>query len=107
TGKRLTTYGKSVNTWVHHGSVGYVSLKHEKGLGIEIEKRPLYTSGTNPFVTIFSIWLDHGVRPMDAFYAYAILPDQTFKETRTFSSNPTINVLHVENPIHAVCSTKH
>ncbi|RXG56803.1 Chondroitinase-AC [Armadillidium vulgare] len=107
TGKRLTTYGKSVNTWVHHGSVGYVSLVHEKGLGIEIEKRPVYTSGTNPFVTIFSIWLDHGVRPMDAFYAYAILPDQTFKETRTFSSNPTINVLHVENRLHAVCSTKY
>ncbi|WP_336208104.1 polysaccharide lyase 8 family protein [Nonomuraea sp. LPB2021202275-12-8] len=55
----------------------------------------LDTGGTAEPVTrdYVTIWFDHGVSPVDAAYAYVLLPNATLRRTRAFSRSSPLRVL--------------
>lgn len=53
-----------------------------------------------------TLWLDHGVRPADARYAYVLLPGRTAAEVAQYAAQPSIRLLSATNQIHAIAQTK-
>ncbi|WNS45152.1 polysaccharide lyase family 8 super-sandwich domain-containing protein [Paenibacillus sp. MMS20-IR301] len=49
-----------------------------------------------------TLWLDHGVNPLNKDYAYVLLPGKTAQETADYSSNPDIEILSNNTNIQAV-----
>lgn len=49
-----------------------------------------------------TIWLDHGLAPTDASYAFAVLPHFSLEETMEFSRNPTVEPLQADHLAHVV-----
>jgi len=42
---------------------------------------------------VFSLWIDHGVRPRDAHYAYAVLPGATAQELAEWVAHPPVRII--------------
>lgn len=59
------------------------------------------TSGeeTNSFATF---WFDHGAKPVNADYAYVVLPGKTADQTEEYAKNPDIEILANTPSVHAV-----
>ena len=57
------------------------------------------TSATGNFLTL---WLDHGVSPSNAGYAYVLLPDMTQAATAAYASNPETVILENSADAQAV-----
>ena len=57
------------------------------------------TDGRSSFI---EMWLEHGKKPVNDSYAYAILPNKTAEETAQYAQNPDIEVLMCTEKIHAV-----
>ena len=51
---------------------------------------------------VTTIWLDHGPEPVDAGYAYAVLPSTSAAELEDFASSPPVRPLRRDREIHAV-----
>ncbi len=87
------------SSWVLHDDVGYALL----GLADAIVKvgpqTSDSTSGTrgrsNTPITesVFSLWIDHGVRPRDAQYAYAVLPGAGAEQLAQWVAHPPLRVI--------------
>jgi chondroitin AC lyase len=67
-------------SWVLHDEVGY-TLLGPAAASVKVgpqtgDLRPGRYSNSNapPTEQVFTLWIDHGVRPRDAQYAYAVLP---------------------------------
>lgn len=58
------------------------------------------TSGTatNTYATFY---VDHGVKPVDAGYAYVLLPGRTAAETAAYAAQPDIEILQNDGAVHA------
>ena len=51
---------------------------------------------------VTTVWLDHGVSPRQATYAYFVFPSTTMAETVDFASAPPVHVLHADEMAHVV-----
>jgi hypothetical protein len=49
-----------------------------------------------------TIWLDHGMAPTNAAYAFAVLPHSSLQETMEFSRNPAVKPLQTDHLAHVV-----
>lgn len=63
-------------------------------------------SGTavNTFATIY---VDHGVKPVDAGYAYILLPGRSAAETAAYAARPDIEILRGDGAVHAARDNRH
>jgi len=67
--------------WAHHDSIGYIPLTSGASITVRNDTQSgawssiNATGSTTPVTdTVFSIWIDHGVAPTNASYAYAVVP---------------------------------
>lgn len=58
-----------------------------------------YTNSANSFM---ELWFDHGVNPVDASYAYTLLPGLDSAATRAYAINPDTEILINTDKIQAV-----
>jgi len=52
--------------------------------------------------TYLTTWFEHGVRPSNVKYTYAILPTMTDTETAAYARSPDISILKRDTDVHAV-----
>lgn len=74
------SHALSAVSWVHHDSVGYVfagtsdlSLSNSVQSGSWNDINNTYSSDAITD-SVFTMWIDHGVRPSDAAYEYIVVP---------------------------------
>jgi len=96
--------------WVHHDGIGYVFLEpqtttvevvRQSGNWRAIHRRE---SAATVEREVFNLWIDHGPKPSGARYAYAVLPDVTVEETRSFSDSHPVTILAQTPSLQAVAS---
>lgn len=100
---------KQVNgRWAYNDKVGYVfpnpadfQVKRETKTG---KWSDVITGSSAEPITqpIFSIWLDHGVKPTNASYQYIVLPNQTPEEVSRYASENPIRILSNTPSVQAV-----
>ena len=101
--------------WVHQDKIGYifpesatvnVSNQLQKGRWSDITDQK-NISDEIVSEEVFSLWLNHGVRPEDASYSYIVVPNATVSELdETSNSNRNIEILANTSEMHAVEHTK-
>lgn len=80
--------------WINiDNNIGYVMLDD---MDITLNRR--YNDG----YTFFSVRANHGVKPKNQDYAYAILPGANASQTSEYASAPSVEVLANNNSLHAV-----
>jgi chondroitin AC lyase len=98
--------------WTHHDGIGYVvmgtegvTLKREAQTG---SYREISEPGAAKAVTreMFSLWLDHGVRPAGAAYAWAAVPGASAEETARWAAAPPVRVLSNTADLQVVADTR-
>lgn len=96
--------------WVFHDGVGYVfpeptkvSIKNEETSGSwwRINKQ---TDSPKKEISlgVFSLWLDHDVRPSDESYAYIVVPAVSTEELSTKRSKNNIHIISNSPELQAV-----
>lgn len=86
-------------TWVLHDNVGYVLLEPEPvtvsagaqtgdwhSINVQYPDTPVTEN-------VFSLWIDHGVRPKDATYAYAVVPDVDARTVALWGPYPPVRII--------------
>ncbi len=86
-------------TWVLHDDVGYVLLEPEPvtvtagaqtgdwhSINVQYSDAPVTQN-------VFSLWVDHGVRPKDATYAYAVVPDADARTLAVWGPHPPVRII--------------
>lgn len=86
------TYVDGVNKVYYSGMGGYV-FPHPARVGMK------KATGEREFV---QLWLDHGVKPADASYVYAYLPNATEAEVADYDMNAAVEILACTPAAHAV-----
>lgn len=51
--------------------------------------------------TYATFYVDHGVKPTDATYAYMLLPGKSAKETAAYATAPDVEILRQDGSVHA------
>jgi chondroitin AC lyase len=87
------------SAWVLHDEVGYAflapanaSLKIEPQTG-DWKSITAASSATPVTESVFSLWIDHGVRPRDAQYAYAVVPGVNAQQLAEWTARPPVRVI--------------
>ncbi|MCC3371969.1 polysaccharide lyase family 8 super-sandwich domain-containing protein [Cohnella sp. REN36] len=94
--------------WAYNDRIGYVfpnptdfQVKRETKTGKWSDV--VAGSSTEPITKpIFSIWLDHGVKPTNASYQYIVLPNKTSEEVGSYASDNPIRILSNTASVQAV-----
>lgn len=83
---------QSNGRWAYNDKIGYV-LPNPTGFQVKRETKTgkwgdvITGSSTEPITKpVFSIWLDHGVKPTNASYEYIVLPNKTPEEVGSYAS---------------------
>lgn len=95
--------------WVHHDNVGYIFLETPTNVGVSATTQ----SGTwqsinaqydNTVVQkdVFTTWIDHGIRPSGASYAYMIAPGLSVSQTQATWANSRISILRNDSSVQAI-----
>ncbi|MEZ0393403.1 MAG: polysaccharide lyase family 8 super-sandwich domain-containing protein [Pseudobdellovibrionaceae bacterium] len=78
--------------WIHHDNVGYV-FPHPRGVNFKDALqtgswRKINSAGSTTSISkwIFSLWLDHGVKPTNASYDYIIVPGASLATMQNYNS---------------------
>ncbi len=86
-------------SWLLHDEVGYallkptaVNVKAGPQAG-DARRRGNSTSSAPRTEQVFSLWIDHGVRPRDAQYAYAVLPGAGAEQLAQWVARPPLRVI--------------
>ena len=79
--------------WAHFENVGGYYFPNGGNLFAR------YTDNPNSFM---ELWFDHGVNPVDASYAYTLLPGLDSAATRAYAINPDTEILINTDKIQAV-----
>jgi chondroitin AC lyase len=94
--------------WVHHDGVGYL-LPHTATVGCAVVDRTgswadisSSQSADSIHEVLFSLWADHGKRPMDGSYAYVVVPDTTPAELAARADVSRLEVLSNTARLQAV-----
>jgi chondroitin AC lyase len=69
-------------SWVLHDEIGYMSLGPEAAT--------LELASPKP---VFTLWIDHGVHPHDARYAYAVVPGTDARRMAEWTAHPPVRIL--------------
>ncbi len=94
--------------WIHHDGTTYlfpqparVHLANEARTGTWHE---INRAGSSEPVThdVFTLWLDHGVSPMNACYAYIVAPTLTPADLEAYSAHSPVEILANEPHLQAV-----
>ncbi len=94
--------------WAYNDKIGYVfpnstnfQVKRETKTGSWSDV--VTNSSTEPITqSIFSIWLDHGVKPTNVSYQYIVLPNKTSSEVSSYASDIPVTILSNTLSIQAV-----
>jgi chondroitin AC lyase len=98
--------------WVYHDHVGYVFPGIQKvTCGIQEQAgtwKDLYNIASPDRVAkdVFSVWIDHGVRPRHASYGYLILLGASPQELQAQADRPDIRILSNTAELQAVRNDK-
>jgi chondroitin AC lyase len=84
--------------WVEHDRLGYVNLDPAGSLTVQASLQ----TGGGVALPVFSAWVDHGVRPAGASYAYAVVPQATHEQLDAFLSDPPVAILANTAAVQAV-----
>jgi chondroitin AC lyase len=91
--------------WVLHDEVGYAFLAPADGR-VKVGPQTGSNSGassTNPATeSVFALWIDHGVRPRDAQYAYAVVPSINAQHLADWVAHPPVRVISNTSSLQAV-----
>jgi chondroitin AC lyase len=86
-------------SWVLHDEVGYAFLGPAAGM-LKIgpqtgEARSYGGARSNTSITeqVFTLWIDHGVHPHDAQYAYAVVPGTNAQQLADWAAHPPVRVI--------------
>ena len=84
------------NSWVLHDEVGYKPLGPEAAtlkVGPQTGDVRPYGAATPITEQVFTLWIDHGVRPQDAQYAYAVVPGVNAQQMAEWSTHPPVRII--------------
>ncbi|KAA6397690.1 MAG: putative chloramphenicol resistance protein [Streblomastix strix] len=96
------------DNWIWHDSVGYLIGDEQQMEYTDGEQSGswysinLAQSSTNVRLNIFKAWINHGVKPQDASYVYAVIPGISADEMKEYSKQPGYEVLSNQAGIQAV-----
>ncbi|MBM6996846.1 discoidin domain-containing protein [Paenibacillus sp. DXFW5] len=99
---------QTTGRWAYNDNIGYVfpnptdfQIKRETKTGSWSD---VVTGSSTDQITksIFSIWLDHGVKPTNASYQYIVLPNKNSDEVSNYASNIPLTILSNTSSIQAV-----
>jgi len=107
-----TPYGNNL-LWTHHNNVGYYFPPQNANIVIKNDFQTgnwydiNHTDQTNVNQKVFSIWFDHGIKPIDSSYQYIVVPNiaEANFESWVTSGNPytvlsnTKNIQCVKNSV--------
>jgi chondroitin AC lyase len=89
----------SPTSWVLHDEVGYTFLGPTDA-SIKVGPQTgswKSISASNPDTpvteSVFALWIDHGVRPRDAQYAYAVVPGVNAEQLAGWAAHPPVRVI--------------
>ena len=97
-------------SWVLHDSVGYVFPKpREAGISNAVAtgkwsdiNHQSNSSGELVQKEVFSLWLDHGIRPHDATYEYIVVPASDRSVLDDYAKSAPVDILSNNTSIQAV-----
>lgn len=101
-------------SWVYHDSIAYIfpsattlHLKNSiaKGKWKEINHQ-VSASVEEVQEEVFTLWLDHGIKPREAGYAYMVVPGIGVPEIEDYSKNSGIIILTNSPEMQAVTNNK-
>jgi hypothetical protein len=97
--------------WLHHANVGYVFPDRNNvryTAGPHEGRWSDIGTGSSDLVhkDVFKCWIDHGVRPSDAKYAYEVLPGATPQQTAERAADSPVQVLVNMPDLQAVYHAK-
>jgi hypothetical protein len=85
--------------WIEHDRLGYVLLDASDQTTVQAQ----FQRGTNGLaLPVFSAWIDHGLAPQNATYAYAVVPGVTPDELDAYSQALPIQILANTAAVQAV-----
>jgi hypothetical protein len=101
-GRQTLSLGETASlagqSWIEHDGIGYVSLDPTNRTTVQAKLQ----SGSGAALPVFSTWVDHGVRPQNATYAYAVVPGVTADDVGSYVENLPIQILANTASIQAV-----
>ncbi|MUG88779.1 hypothetical protein GNP92_20745 [Paenibacillus timonensis] len=99
---------QTTGRWAYNDNMGYVfpnptdfQIKRETKTGSWSD---VVTGSSTDQITksIFSIWLDHGVKPTNASYQYIVLPNKNSTEVSNYASDNPVSILSNTSSVQAV-----
>ncbi|WP_171056504.1 discoidin domain-containing protein [Paenibacillus sinopodophylli] len=94
--------------WAYNDNIGYI-FPNPTDFKVQRETKTgkwsdvITGSSTAPITqSIFSVWLDHGVKPTNASYQYIVLPNKTSEEVSSYASDNPIRILSNTPSVQAV-----
>jgi chondroitin AC lyase len=93
--------------WVYHDGIGYIFLDNGNDVFVSVKKQTGKWEDVGLAAgyvenDVFSIWIDHGVRPLNAEYAYIVAPGITKIDMSKYYESLPIEVLCNNSDIQAV-----
>ncbi|HCC53175.1 MAG TPA: chondroitin lyase [Porphyromonadaceae bacterium] len=96
--------------WIFHDNVGYlfpknqlteISNQTESGSWYRINRQTT-TSREEIKENVFCLWIDHGIKPVNAGYEYIVMPAATIEDIKNYAANPSVQILANTPRIQAV-----
>jgi chondroitin AC lyase len=108
------THDFSEVSWVLHDGVGYVfpdpqdvHITNGMANGSWRQINHQATSSKEPVqMEVFTLWLDHGVKPQGAAYAYIVVPSGEARSMENYTKNSTVEILANDEPVQAVTDSQ-
>ena len=101
-GRRTLNLGEAAalqgQGWIQHDDLGYVILDDSSRTTVQAKMQ----SGGGASLPVFSAWVDHGPRPLNRTYAYAVVSDVSADELDFYAANSPIKVLSNTPTVQAV-----
>ncbi len=95
-------------SWLWHDHMGYLFLEKAR-VGVAPGPRSGdwgvcngQRAGQTETEVMFDAWIDHGVHPTDAGYAYVVMPGSTADDLDRFMVTPSAVILRKDRQAHAV-----
>lgn len=94
--------------WAYNDRIGYI-FPTQTDFQVKLETKTgswsdvVTGSSTAPITKpIFSMWLDHGVKPAGASYQYIVLPNKTSEQVGQYANDNPIRILSNTSEVQAV-----
>ncbi len=93
--------------WVWHRDIGYVLMGENDPLRVTAETvtgswADVGTSSGSVTGDVFTLYFDHGSRPVGKSYSYMVLPASTPEQTMAHAQNPPVEIIRQDGWVHAV-----